>query len=187
MLCYRKEILIVCQKGINEFQTLCIGFKVVEIIKLCYVVPCRLNKTGFNLIDLCSNLVPVWVCNIQRGLLLQHTSCKISFVRASNAMDEMLLCCIEVFQYVSIICQCGASANAFETCSSAKCKSLRQPHANLPDTPVALTSASKYFQMLPGSPGALQSALRLCKSILRCSWKHLQFWMWIQDTTGFDY
>jgi hypothetical protein len=35
MLCYRKTVLIVCQKGINEFQTLCIGFKAVEIIKLC--------------------------------------------------------------------------------------------------------------------------------------------------------
>jgi len=40
MLCDRKKILIVCQKGINEFQTLCGGFKPVEIIKLCYDVPC---------------------------------------------------------------------------------------------------------------------------------------------------
>ena len=36
-------------------------------------------------------------------------------------------------------------------------------------TPGALTSASKYFQMIPGPPGALQSALRLCESIPRCS------------------
>jgi len=34
--------------------------------------------------------------------------------------------------------------------TSAKCKSVWKPHANLPDTPVDLTSASKYFQMLPG-------------------------------------
>jgi hypothetical protein len=34
-----KMILIVCQKGINEFQMLCGGFNPVEIIKLCYVVP----------------------------------------------------------------------------------------------------------------------------------------------------
>jgi hypothetical protein len=34
-----EKILIVCQKGINEFQMLCGGFKAVEIIKLCYVVP----------------------------------------------------------------------------------------------------------------------------------------------------
>jgi hypothetical protein len=40
MLCYRNKILMVCQKGINEFQTLGGGFKVVEIIKLCYVVSC---------------------------------------------------------------------------------------------------------------------------------------------------
>jgi len=40
MLCYRKKILIVSQKGINEFQTLCGGFKEVEIIKLCNVVAC---------------------------------------------------------------------------------------------------------------------------------------------------
>jgi len=40
MLCYREKILIVCQKGITEFQTLCGRFKELEIIKLCYVVPC---------------------------------------------------------------------------------------------------------------------------------------------------
>jgi len=40
MLCYRKKILNVCQKGINEFQILCIGFKVVEIMKCCNVAPC---------------------------------------------------------------------------------------------------------------------------------------------------
>jgi hypothetical protein len=39
-LCYRDKILIVCQKGISEFQMLCGRFEVVEIIKLCYVVPC---------------------------------------------------------------------------------------------------------------------------------------------------
>jgi len=39
MLCYRKKFLIVFQKGINEFHTLCGGLKAVEIIKLCYVVP----------------------------------------------------------------------------------------------------------------------------------------------------
>jgi len=70
--------------------------------------------------------------------------------------------------------------------TSTKCKSVRKPHTNLPDTPVAFTSASKYCQMLPGPPGALQSALRLCKSILRCSWKHLQVWRYIQDATRFD-
>jgi len=69
----------------------------------------------FNLIDLCANLVPVSACNIQCGPLLQHTSFKISFVRASNAIDQMLFCCIAVFQYVSIIYQGGASANAFAT------------------------------------------------------------------------
>jgi len=29
--------------------------------------------------------------------------------------------------------------------------------------------------------------LRLCKSILRCSWKHLQLWRCIQDAMRFDY
>jgi hypothetical protein len=51
--------LIVSQMGINEFQTLCCGFKAVEIIKLCNVVPYRLNQKGFNHIDLYANLVPV--------------------------------------------------------------------------------------------------------------------------------
>jgi hypothetical protein len=40
MLCYRKKILILRQMGINEFQTLSRGFKVVEIVKLCNVVRC---------------------------------------------------------------------------------------------------------------------------------------------------
>jgi hypothetical protein len=39
MLRYGKKILILCQIGINEFQTLCGGIKAAEIIKLCYVVP----------------------------------------------------------------------------------------------------------------------------------------------------
>ena len=52
---------------------------------------------------------------------------------------------------------------------------------------LAFTSASIYLQMLPGPPGALQSGLRLCKSILRCFWKHLQLWMCIQDTMRFEY
>jgi len=56
---------------------------------------------------------------------------------------------------------CGAA--------SGKCNLVRKPYANLPGTPVALTGASKYFHMLPVPPGALQSALRLCKSILTCS------------------
>jgi len=50
---------MVCQKGIKELQMLCGGFKVEEIIKLYFVVPCLLNKMGYNLIDLCSNLRPV--------------------------------------------------------------------------------------------------------------------------------
>ena len=56
----------------------------------------------------------------------------------------------------------------------AKCNSVRKPYATLPDTLVALTTASKYSQMLPAPPGALQSAFRLCRSILTCSSKHLK-------------
>ena len=57
--------------------------------------------------------------------------------------------------------------------ASAKCNSVRKTYTHLPDTPVALTSASEYFQMLPAPPGALQSSPRLCKSILTGFWKHL--------------
>jgi hypothetical protein len=39
MLCHRKKIIIYCQQGIDELQMLCIGFKVVEIRMLLYVVP----------------------------------------------------------------------------------------------------------------------------------------------------
>jgi len=67
--------------------------------------------------------------------------------------------------------------------TSAKCKSVWKPHHNCPYTPVALTSASKYFRMLPAPPGALQYAFRLCKSILRCSRKHLQLCRCLQDAT----
>jgi len=35
-------------------------------------------------------------------------------------------------------------------------------------------------------PGATQSALGLCKSILRCSWEHLQLWRCILDATRCD-
>jgi hypothetical protein len=65
--------------------------------------------------------------------------------------------------------------------SSAKCNLVQKWYAYLPDTPVALTTAFKYFQMLPAPPGGLQSALRLCKSILTCSWMHLESWRCIQD------
>jgi hypothetical protein len=65
---------------------------------------------------------------------------------------------------------------------SAKCNSVWKPHSILPDTWGDLSSASEYFQMLPDAPGAKQSAFRLCKSILRCFWKHMQLWRSIQDT-----
>jgi hypothetical protein len=50
--------------------------------------------------------------------------------------------------------QCGFRGNLNDSCSSAKCNLVRNIHANLPDTLVALTCASKYFQMLPATPGA---------------------------------
>jgi len=68
--------------------------------------------------------------------------------------------------------------------SSAKCNSVQKPHAILPDTPGDLTSASKYFQTLPDPPGAKHSALRLCKSIIRCPWKHLELWRCFQDAAS---
>jgi len=64
--------------------------------------------------------------------------------------------------------------------SSARCKSVWMPHANLPDTLVDCTGVSKYFQMLWGPAAAKQCVRRLHKSILRCSWKQLQLWRCIQ-------
>jgi hypothetical protein len=49
--------------------------------------------------------------------------------------------------------------------TSATFQSVQKPHVHLPDTPVVLTSTSKYFQILPDPPGALPGALRLCRSI----------------------
>jgi hypothetical protein len=63
----------------------------------------------------------------------------------------------------------------------SKCNSVQKPHSILPTTPEDLSSASKYFQMLPDPPGAKQSALRLGNSILRCFLMHLKLWRWIQD------
>jgi len=59
MLCYRKMILLVCHREINEFQTLCVRFKAVEIIKLCYDDRYCMNKMGLNIIEMCLNLVLV--------------------------------------------------------------------------------------------------------------------------------
>jgi len=64
---------------------------------------------------------------------------------------------------------------------SAKCKLVWKPQTNLPDSLADRTSVFKYFLMPPGPPGSKQSALRLYKSILRCSWKHLQLWRCIHD------
>jgi len=67
--------------------------------------------------------------------------------------------------------------------TSAKCNLVRKPYTTLPHTLVALTTASKYSQMLPAPTGALQSAFGLCKSILTCSSKHPKWWRCIQDAT----
>jgi hypothetical protein len=116
MLCYRAKWHIVCLKwSINSILSPS-GFNAVAINTLCYVVPSRLNKMEFNRIELCDNLVLIWACNMQRGLLLRHTSFMISFVPPSNAMDQMLCCYSLVFKYISIVCQCLASTNAFPMC-----------------------------------------------------------------------
>jgi hypothetical protein len=67
--------------------------------------------------------------------------------------------------------------------SSTKCNLVRKVYANLPDTPVALTIASNFFQMFPAPLRALQRTLRLCKNILMCYWKHQVGWRCIQDAT----
>ena len=64
---------------------------------------------------------------------------------------------------------------------------VQKPHTNLPDTLVDFTSAPKCFQMFPDPHGANQSALKLCKRILKCSWKHLQLWRCVQDAIRFDW
>jgi hypothetical protein len=46
--------------------------------------------------------------------------------------------------------------------TSVKCNLVRKLYANLPDTPVALASASKYFQMLA-------TPLELCKVLSDCA------------------
>jgi len=72
----------ICQTEINHFEMACIRFQVVEIINLFDVVACWLNWIGYNLIDLCWNLVLVWVSKFQCGPFVQHTSFKISIVPA---------------------------------------------------------------------------------------------------------
>jgi len=70
--------------------------------------------------------------------------------------------------------------------SSAKYKSVQKVQENLPDTPVNLTIASKYFHICPAPPGAEQCALGLSKSILRWFWNQIMLWRWIQDAMGFN-
>ena len=83
---------------------------------------------GFNLIDLSANQLPVWACNIQCGWLHQHTSFKISFVRASNDTEQMLCCCIALFEYVSIFYLCRASsAKNISVQAEWLCQSGRAP------------------------------------------------------------
>jgi hypothetical protein len=82
---------------------------------------------GFNIINLCANLVPVLACNIQRGLLLQHTFFKIFIVRTTNAMDQKLFSYIAGFQSVSIVYQCGVSGNVFKMCYIATLMVSKSP------------------------------------------------------------
>jgi len=74
-------------------------------------------------------------------------------------------------------------AKCIQSLFISKCKSVRKPDAKLPEFPVALTSASKYFQMLPDPPGDLQCASKFCKSIHRYSRKWMQSWMCMQNAT----
>jgi len=69
--------------------------------------------------------------------------------------------------------------------SAGKCELVLKPHANPLDTQVNLNSAPKYFLILPGPLGDLQSALGHCRSILRYSWKSLQLWRCMQNATIF--
>jgi hypothetical protein len=103
-------------------------------------------------------------------VVVLFATCAFSTVSVDHSENPKTIILIENAGYGKAAC-IGQQNNQL---SSAKCNSVRKPYANLPDTPVALASASKYFQMLPAPPGALQSALRLCKSSLTCSSKHLQ-------------
>jgi hypothetical protein len=99
-----------------------------------------------------------------------------------------LKCCVKERQYKYNKKHCCHISfypvdNSRILASSAICNSVCKPYTNLPDTPVALNSRSKYFQMLPAPPGALERALRLWKSILTCTRKHLERWRYIQNAT----
>lgn len=75
----------------------------------------------FNHIDLCWNLVPVCACITKGETFLSYTSFMTSFVYTSNSIDLTLFCRIAVFQYLSIICQCGALASTYTICCVVKC------------------------------------------------------------------
>jgi hypothetical protein len=67
---------------------------------------------------------------------------------------------IDICNYIPIIFKyCYISLD-----SLPKCKFVWKQYRNLPHTPVALTRASKYYQMLQDHPAAWQSAFKLCKS-----------------------
>jgi len=91
------------------------------------------------------------------------------------------LCIITLWQSTGTILRTRSSTWRIIWRTSAKCQSVRKPHPNLPDTPVNRTSASKYFQILPGPCWAKYRPLRHYKSSVRCSLKHLQLRRCIQD------
>jgi len=174
---------------------------VTSIAKLVSIVTSDLvNSCNFAIGAFASKCFPiqlVWYCDgwrrtwwqtIYMILRLQVSSilqCKLSSCQSKclelfHAIERFESTCMEPHQAWTMICKVSLL-------TSAKCNSVQKPYPTLQDTPVALTSASKYFQLLPAPPGALQSALRLCKSIVKCCWKHLHWWRCIQDATKFDY
>ena len=121
--------------------------------------------------------------HVTSGLPAHLLPVSSSLVQSGVAWSSPLPCWNCQEQHGSYCIACIAISSSL--CSSAKCKPVWKTHTTLPDNPVALTSASKYFQVLPGPPAAVQCALKLCKRILKCSWKRLQLRRCIQDATRF--
>jgi hypothetical protein len=117
-------------------------------------------------------------------------SCAVASAIIQRICDDIYLY-LKEWLPLRTVCLVSMSLQPKTVCqqsiTSAKCNSVRKPYINLSDTPVALASASKYFQKLPAPPRVLHNALRPCKSILTCSWKNLQWWRYIQDATRLDY
>jgi len=133
----------------------------------------------------------VAVCSIQWrlpwALIMTCGSCGFVSLHISNGY---LIVSLSFYLSISLWSQRASAKNIsvraewLRQSGRAPSKPSETPRSRITPRPVSIPPVALHI--------ALRSQfhrffLRLCKSILRCSWKHLQLWRCIQDATRFDY